>query len=68
MTVPTRISARSRSSVRRTASVTAEGQTAPAAAAGEVPVGGSVAVTVTNATYDYAVEIPLTKTLLGGAA
>ena len=50
------------------ASVTAEGQTAPAAAAGEVPVGGSVAVTVTNATYDYAVEIPLTKTLLGGAA
>lgn len=50
------------------ASVTAEGQTVPAAAAGEVPVGGSVAVTVTNATYDYAVEILLTKTLLGGEA
>lgn len=50
------------------ASVTAEGQTVPAAAAGEEPVGGSVAVTVTNATYDYAVEILLTKTLLGGEA
>ena len=43
------------------ASVTAEGQTVPAAAAGEVPVGGSVAVIVTNATYDYAIEIPLTS-------
>ena len=30
-------------------------------------MGGSVAVTVTNATYDYAVDIPIGKTLLGGA-
>ena len=49
------------------ASVTENGQTADAGPSGEVPMGGSVAVTVTNTTYDYAVEIPLTKTLLGGA-
>ncbi len=49
------------------ASVTAKGETAAARPSGEIPMGGSAAVTVTNATYDYAVEIPLTKTLLGGA-
>ena len=49
------------------ASVTANGETAAAGPSGEIPMGGSAAVTVTNATYDYAVEIPLTKTLLGGA-
>ena len=48
------------------ASITADGQTVAAEPTGEVPMGGSVAVTVTNATYDYAVEIPLSKTLLGG--
>ena len=46
------------------AAVTAEGATSPTRADGEVPVGGSVAVTVTNATYDYAISLPLTKTLL----
>lgn len=50
------------------AAVTAEGVTSPTSADGEVPVGGSVAVTVTNATYDYAISLPLTKTLLGAAA
>ena len=50
------------------AAVTAEGVTSPTRADGEVPVGGSVAVTVTNATYDYAISLPLTKTLLGAAA
>ena len=49
------------------AAVTAEGVTSPTRADGEVPVGGSVAVTVTNATYDYAISLPLTKTLLGEA-
>lgn len=49
------------------AAVTAEGATSPTRADGEVPVGGSVAVTVTNATYDYAISLPLTKTLLGEA-
>lgn len=49
------------------AAVTAEGVTSPTSADGEVPVGGSVAVTVTNATYDYAISLPLTKTLLGEA-
>ena len=50
------------------AAVTADGVTSPTSADGEVPVGGSVAVTVTNATYDYAIPLPLTKTLLGAAA
>ena len=50
------------------AAVTAEGVTSPTCADGEVPVGGSVAVSVTNATYDYAISLPLTKTLLGAAA
>lgn len=49
------------------ASITADGETTDAGPSGEVPMGGSAAVTVTNATYDYAVEIPLNKTLLGGA-
>lgn len=49
------------------ASVTAGGQAADAGPTGEVPMGGSVSVTVTNATYDYAVDIPIGKTLLGGA-
>ena len=49
------------------ASITADGETTDAGPSGEVPMGGSAAVTVTNATYDYAVEIPLHKTLLGGA-
>ena len=49
------------------ASVTVGGQAADAGPAGEVPMGGSVSVTVTNATYDYAVDIPIGKTLLGGA-
>lgn len=49
------------------AAVTAEGVTSSTSADGEVPVGGSVAVTVTNATYDYAISLPLTKTLLGEA-
>ena len=49
------------------AAVTAEGVASPTSADGEVPVGGSVAVTVTNATYDYAISLPLTKTLLGEA-
>ena len=48
------------------ASITADGQTVAAEPTGEMPMGGSAAVTVTNATYDYAVEIPLSKTLLGG--
>lgn len=51
-----------------TATVTADGRTVSAGAAGEVPAGGSVAVTVTNATYDYAVTLPLRKTMLGAAA
>ena len=54
--------------VRYEASVTAEGRTVPAGTEGQVPVGGRVAVTVTNATYDYAVTLPLSKVLLGAAA
>ena len=54
--------------VRYEASVTAEGRTVPAGTEGQVPVGGCVAVTVTNATYDYAVTLPLSKVLLGAAA